>query len=107
MTVRIKDKEYDFSFDSIWGPIYTYEEIAGKKLPFDPQKTICRHILFYCILLRCNKDFTLPLDDFMKALDNLSLLRQMADYYNSRMEVLTASDEDKVDHEDGGDKKKD
>ena len=49
----------------------------------------------------------MPLDDFMKALDNLSLLRQMADYYNSRMEVLTASDEDKVDHEEGGDKKKD
>lgn len=106
MTVKIKDREYAFSFDSIWGPIYTYEELAGRKLPFDPQKTVCRHILFYCILLRCNKDFTLSLEDFMKALDNLSLIRQMSDYYNSRMEVLTAGDGEEKEHKGDDDKKK-
>ena len=36
MTVLIKGKEYEFSFDSIWGPLYTYEVMAGKSMPFDP-----------------------------------------------------------------------
>ena len=32
MRVVIKDQEYEFSFDSIWGPLYTYEVIAGKHM---------------------------------------------------------------------------
>lgn len=94
MKVKIGDKEYEFSFDSIWGPMYTYEVIAGKKLPFDPRKTLCIHIMYYCILLRANEDFTLSFEDFMLALNNISLVNDMSDYYAKRMEVLTGEAED-------------
>lgn len=94
MKVKIGDKEYEFSFDSIWGPMYTYEVIAGKKLPFDPRKTLCIHIMYYCILLRANEDFTLSFEDFMLALNNISLVNAMSDYYAKRMEVLTGEAED-------------
>lgn len=107
MKVKIKDKEYDFSFDSVWGPIYTYEEIAGSRLPFDPRKTMCMHILFYCILLKANKDFTLELEDFMKALDDMSLATSMNKYYNDRMAVLTIGDHEDQEKVEGDNKKKD
>lgn len=58
MKVKIKGVEYEFSFDSVWGPIYTYEELAGSKLPFDANRMLCLHILYYCILLRANPGIT-------------------------------------------------
>lgn len=93
MKIIIRDKEYEFSFDSIWGPMYTYEVIAGKKLPFDPRKTLCIHIIYYCILLRANEDFTLSFEDFILALNNTDLVKAMSDYYEKRMKVLTEESE--------------
>lgn len=100
MKVTICDREYEFSFDSVWGPMYTYEVIAGKRLPFDPRSTLCVHVMYYCILLRANKDFTLSFEDFMIALNNIGLVNAMSDYYAKRMEVLTGEAED------AGEKKK-
>lgn len=89
MKVTIKGQEYNFTFDSVWGPMYLYEEIAGEKMPFDPRKTACLHLLFYCILLRSNPGFDVSLEEFLIALNNLELANAMRDYYVKRMDVLT------------------
>lgn len=102
MKVTIKGKEYEFSFDSIWGPMYTYEVLAGKKLPFDPGSTLCLHILYYCILCRANPDFTLSFEDFMMSLNDINLVNAMSDYYIKRMEVLTGTADDEVEKKKNG-----
>lgn len=89
MKIRICDKEYEFSFDSIWGPMYTYEVIAGKHMPFDPAQTLCLHILYYCILLRANPGITLSFDEFILSLNDIKLVNTLSDYYTKRMKVLT------------------
>ena len=89
MKVTIKGQEYNFTFDSVWGPMYLYEEMAGEKLPFDPRKTACLHVLFYCILLRSNPGLDLPLEDFLLSLNNLVMAYAMRDFYVKRMDVLT------------------
>lgn len=93
MKVKIYTKEYNFEFDSVFGPLYTYEEVAGDKLPFNPKKSLCMHVLFWCILLRANENFTLGLDDFLNALNDVDLVRSMNDYYVKRMEILTSTAE--------------
>lgn len=95
MKVKIKGAEYEFSFDSVWGPIYTYEELTGNKLPFDANRMLCLHILYYCILLRANPKITLTLEEFFEALNDISLVGKMADYYAKRMQVLTGSEDGK------------
>ena len=65
MKVTIKGQEYNFTFDSVWGPMYLYEEVAGEKMPFNPRKTACLHLLFYCILLRSNPGLDLTLEEFL------------------------------------------
>lgn len=94
MKITIKEKEYEFSFDSIWGPMYTYEVLAGKKLPFNPASTLCLHIMYYCILLRANDDLTLSFEDFMSSLNNITLVNTMSNYYINRMKVLTEEADD-------------
>lgn len=98
MKIELKGREFEFSFDSVWGPMYTYEDIAGDKLPFDPRKTLCMHILFYCILLRANKGFDLTFDEFVESLNDLETAAKMKEYYLKRMDVLStgveAVDED-------------
>ena len=105
MKVTIKGQEYNFTFDSVWGPMYLYEEVAGEKMPFNPRKTACLHLLFYCILLRSNPGLDLTLEEFLIALNDLTLANAMRDYYVKRMDVLTdfASAEAKTEE---GDKKK-
>jgi hypothetical protein len=95
MKVTIKGQEYNFTFDSVWGPMYLYEEVAGEKMPFNPRKTACLHLLFYCILLRSNPAIDLTLDDFLLSLNDLNMANARRDYYMKRMNVLTgfASDE--------------
>lgn len=92
MKIVIKGKEYEFSFDSIWGPLYSYEVIVGKKLPFNPAITLCMHIMYYCVLLRANPDFDLTFDDFIESLNDVKLVNAMSKYYANRMNVLTESD---------------
>lgn len=81
-----------------------YEEAAGDKMPFNPRKTMCLHLLYYCILLRSNPGLGLTLEEFLIALNDLNLANALRDYYMRRMDVLTgfASDEAEQD----GDKKK-
>jgi len=104
MKVTIKGKEYEFSFDSVWGPMYLYEEVAGDKMPFDPRKTACLHLLFYCILLRSNPGLDLTLEEFLVSLNDLNMANAMRDYYVRRMDVLTGFASDEA--EQAGDKKK-
>ena len=104
MKVTIKGQEYNFTFDSVWGPMYLYEEIAGDKMPFDPRKTACLHLLFYCILLRSNPGFDVSLEEFLIALNNLELANAMREYYVKRMDVLTGFVSDEANSE--NDKKK-
>ena len=105
MKVTIKGQEYNFTFDSVWGPMYLYEEVAGEKMPFNPRKTACLHLLFYCILLRSNPGLDLTLDDFLLSLNNLKMANEMRDYYVKRMDVLSGLSSDEAETE-GSDKKK-
>lgn len=105
MKVTIKGKEYNFTFDSVWGPMYLYEEMAGDKMPFNPRKTACLHLLFYCILLRSNPGLDLTLEDFLLSLNNLDMANAMRDYYVTRMDVLTSLSGAEAESE-VGDKKK-
>ena len=104
MKVKIKGQEYNFTFDSVWGPMYLYEEVAGEKMPFNPRKTACLHLLFYCILLRSNPGLDLTLEEFLIALNDLNLANAMRDYYVKRMDVLTGFESAEAEQED--DKKK-
>lgn len=104
MKVRIKGREYNFTFDSVWGPMYLYEEIAGEKMPFNPRKTACLHLLFYCILLRSNPGLDVSLEEFLTALNDLGMANAMCDYYVKRVDVLTGFASAEAEQE--GDKKK-
>jgi hypothetical protein len=106
MKVTINNREYDFEFDSVWGPLYLYEEIAGDTLPFDARKTLCMHVLWWCILVRCNKDFTLQLQEFLLALNDMELAKKLREYYAMRMEVLNTGTQ-LPDEGEGESKKKD
>ena len=105
MKVTIKGQEYNFTFDSVWGPMYLYEEVAGEKMPFDPRKTACLHLLFYCILLRSNPGLDVTLDEFLLSLNNLKMANEMRDYYVKRMDVLSGLSSDEAETEES-DKKK-
>ena len=104
MKVTIKGQEYNFTFDSVWGPMYLYEEVAGEQMPFNPRKTACLHLLFYCILLRSNPGLDLTLEDFLLSLNNLDMANAMRNYYVNRMDVLTGFASAEAEQE--GDKKK-
>ena len=106
MKVTIKGKEYDFGFDSVWGTMYLYEAIAGEKMPFDPRKTACMHLLFYCILLRSNPGLDVTLEEFLLSLNNLEQANAMRDYYVKRMNVLSGLSGDEAEEDQEGDKKK-
>ena len=82
-----------------------YEEIAGEKMPFDPRKTACMHLLFYCILLRGNPGLDVTLDEFLLSLNNLKMANEMRNYYVARMDVLSGLSSDEAETEEG-DKKK-
>ena len=105
MKVTIKGQEYNFTFDSVWGPMYLYEEVAGEQMPFNPRKTACLHLLFYCILLRSNPGLDVSLEEFLIALNDLNLANAMRDYYVKRMDVLTGFASAEAETEEG-DKKK-
>lgn len=113
MKIILKGKEYKFEFSSVWGPMYTYEELTsemngGKGLPFDPHKIVCLHLLFWCILLNANPDdFTIMPDEFIVLLNDMELARSMMDYYNKRMAVLSVGQDKIEEEEEADDKKKD
>lgn len=102
MKIIIKDKEYNYEFNSVWGPLYTYEEMFGEKVPFNPAKRLCIHLMLYCILLRSNEGLDLMLEDFLSALNDLKLEENLRTYYFNRIIILTEGVKD-----DDNDKKKD
>lgn len=106
MDIVIKGKSYKFEFGSIWGPLYLYEDVVGEKLPFNPRKTLCMHIMFWCVLVRANAGFDLPLDTFLEALNDLKLANKMMEYYQNRMAVLTDAEGAQEEKEQETNKKK-
>lgn len=107
MKVQINKKEYNFELDGVWGAIYLYEEVTEGKLPFNPSKTKCLHILFWCILMLANKDFDVSFEEFMTtSLNDLDLAMQMMQYYHKRMAMLTTGKDLVEDAEASNDDKK-
>jgi len=93
MTITINGKDYQFNMSGWWGPQYKFEEIMDvaeyPERRFNPQLTFHLHVMLYCILLCDNDPLDLSLDEFMKALEDLSLTKQMTDYYTSRVQIIT------------------
>jgi hypothetical protein len=105
MKVTIKGVEYEFAFDSVWGPMYLYEEMTD--VAFEPKKTRCMHLMFYAILMLSNSGMTLTLEEFILALNDVQLAKSMMEYYTQRMAVLTTGARAEVEQPDEDGKKKD
>ena len=101
MKVIIKGREYEFDFGSVWGPTYTYEVLTSMQLPYNPQSTLCNHIMCYGILVRSNPGMTLGFEEFIEALNDVKLSKQLLDYYFKRLGVLAqlGKEEDGADSE--------
>ena len=50
MKVTIKGQEYNFTFDSVWGPMYLYEEVAGDKMPSTQER---QRVFTCCFIAFC------------------------------------------------------
>lgn len=96
MKVTIEGKEYNFEIGSVWGPTYDYETLTQGKLPYNPQSTLCNHIMIYGILVRSNPKMTIHFEWFLQQLNNVELTRQLMSHYFERLEILAqyASDPD-------------
>lgn len=88
MKIRIKGKEYEWGFDSVWGPMYLYEVVTDGKLPYDGGKTLCNHVLWWCILYQSNEGCDVSLDDWLQALNDLELVAKLATEFAQRMQAL-------------------
>lgn len=104
MKVKINGEEFEFVLDSVWGAMYLYEDMTDR--PFDVRKSRCLHLMFYAILLMSNPGTTLSLSDFIMALNDMELTKQLTEYYTKRMEVL-ATGKVEVEQPDEDGKKKD
>lgn len=95
MTITINEKNYRFDMAGWWGPQYKYEEVMNvaehPERRFNPLLTFHLHVMFYCILLCDNDPLDLSLEDFLAALENLDLNRQLTEYYTQHVEILTKS----------------
>lgn len=93
MTITINGKDYQFNMSGWWGPQYKFEEIMDvaehPERRFNPLLTFHLHVILYCILLCDNDPLDLSLEDFMAALEDLSLSKQMTEYYSNRVQILT------------------
>lgn len=95
MTITINGKDYQFNMSGWWGPQYKYEEVMNvaehPERRFNPLLTFHLHVMFYCILLCDNDPLDLTLEDFLAALEDLELNRQLSNYYSQRVGILTKS----------------
>ena len=92
MELSINGEVLQFNYESWWGPMYIYEDIMDiehhPERKFNPVKTICLHAMLFSILLNDNPDMQLTFDDFLKAIDDLSLYHRILEYYNKRLSSL-------------------
>lgn len=95
MTITINGKDYQFNMSGWWGPQYKFEDVMNiaehPERRFNPLLTFHLHVMFYCILLCDNDPLDLTLEDFMAALEDLELNRQLTEFYSKRVEILTKS----------------
>lgn len=105
MEIKIKGKKYKWGFDSVWGPTYAYEMVCGDKLPFDAKKVLCLHVMWWCILMQSNEGCDVSLDEWMKAMNDVSLAKRLGEEYARRMQALMdgATSENFFEGSDGSD----
>lgn len=89
MKVRIGGREYEYSFDSVWGVLYDFETLTSGKVEYNGQLMLHVHIAIYGVLIRKNSDFDMEFEDFVKELNNMELSRTLVEYYTQRMAMLT------------------
>lgn len=100
MKINIKGKEYNFEVRSWWGPMYKFEDLMSKgehpERTFNPSLTFHIHVMFYAVLLCDNEQLDLTLDDFLAALEDLTLCNSMSRYYAERVAILTQGQQQKA-----------
>ena len=93
MIITINGKEYEFNMSGWWGPQYRFEEIMNigeyPERRFNPNITYHVHVMFYCVLLEDNDPLDLTFEEFLAALEDLNLNKQLMDFYSKRVEILT------------------
>ena len=92
MKITIKGKEYQFNLTGWWGPQYQFEEIMNvaehPERKFNPMLILHMHVMYYCVLLCDNDNFDLTLDDFLEALNDITLANTLSEFYVQRCEIL-------------------
>ena len=93
MIIKINGKDYQFNMSGWWGPQYKFEEImqVGEhpERRFNPLLTLHLHVMFYCILLCDNEALDLTLEEFLAVLEDLTLNKELTEFYTKRVEILT------------------
>ena len=65
-TIEINGTEYNIKYTI--RALFIFEQISGKSFKLDT--LLDNYLLFYSMLLACNKDNVLSWDDFIDAIDN-------------------------------------
>lgn len=95
MKININGKEYQFEMTGWWGPQYKFEEImqVGEhpERKFNPILTLHLHVMYYCILMCDNESLDLTLDEFLAALNDMKLVKELNQFYTQRCKILTQS----------------
>ena len=65
-TIEINGKEYNIKYTI--RALFIFEQISGKSFKLDT--LLDNYLLFYSMILACNKDNILTWDDFIDAVDN-------------------------------------
>lgn len=93
MEITINGKQYQFNMSGWWGPQYRFEEIMNiaehPERRFNPNVTYHLHVMFYCVLMEDNEPFDLTFEEFLAALEDLNLNKQLMEFYTKRVEILT------------------
>lgn len=93
MTITINGKDYLFEVSSWWGPQYTFETIMDvanhPERRFNPTLSLHQHVMLYCVLMNDNDNLDLTIEDFFKALEDISLVNKLTEFYAKRVEQLT------------------
>lgn len=105
MKVKLNGREWQFEVTSVWGPMYDFETLTQNKMTYNPASAMHNHIMFYGILIRCNKEFDMDFESFVQSLNDVEAVKAMTKYYKSRLEILTtgakATDEELSKKKDG------
>lgn len=93
MKVTINNKEYNFEYRGWWGPLYKYEELMDvenhPERKFNPTSTFKLHVMYYAILMADNEVLDITIEEFLRALEDLTLCNALGEQYAKRIAVLS------------------